>query len=387
MIIKDRDGNVRDWPWLTEKFGLTPDNVTQGEIWKVTVLQEGGPEATLNVYGPPGTVVTWGWGDGSITGVIEPKGSVGFGMGHGAYYYPPAIGPHYVQIEDMKVEGLGMIGATEHEHVDVTVSGSEYTGPQYFDESGNEQGVAWAVDQFGTQEISDPQKDQQFNITELRANYGYEKVLGVTILDEYGLPLSDVSVVLGPRDVGGSVHRAVTDEAGYAYFYMDDAYKYYVSGPTDQGHWSAAVEQGHSQVYNSVGWVFLGNRKPGRWFNIVFQLSGYVPPTEDHTLTTHVVGEGIVEPSGGTYNHDTEIMLLAQAEENWRFTGWQGDLSGTENPTVLVMDSDKDISATFIENSGDLAELILLLESAQSNLLEAVWDVAAARDLAESLGV
>ncbi len=118
--ILDREGHVKDWFWLTATFGLTEANVIQGQAWRVSKIQEGGEAASVIVYGPPGTLVRWGWPDGYVDGLIEPKGSIGFAMGFGAYYFPPAVGPHYVVIGDGRIDGLGMLGGTNHRHIDVT---------------------------------------------------------------------------------------------------------------------------------------------------------------------------------------------------------------------------------------------------------------------------
>lgn len=122
LRILDASGQLRDWAWLTAEFGLTESNVEQGDAWRVTQLQEGGEEAAIVVYGPPGTVVQFGWPDGFDEAPIKPEGHVGFPMGPGAYYWPPAVGPHYVTVGDCIVTGLGMIGGTNHRHVNVTVA-------------------------------------------------------------------------------------------------------------------------------------------------------------------------------------------------------------------------------------------------------------------------
>ena len=120
--ILDKDGQLRDWDWLTLEFGLTPAEVEQGTQWHVTRIQEGGSEAAIVVYAPPGTVVAFGWPDGYTEATVEPKGELGFSMGPGAYYWPPAVGPHYIQVGDVFMDGLGMIGGTNHRHVNITVS-------------------------------------------------------------------------------------------------------------------------------------------------------------------------------------------------------------------------------------------------------------------------
>ena len=70
---------------------------------------------------------------------------------------------------------------------------------------------------------------------------------------------------------------------------------------------------------------------------------------EEFTLTTSVIGMGTVDPSSGTYDTGTMVSLTATPEPGWRFAGWSGDLSGSVSPATLTMDSDKSVTATFIE--------------------------------------
>jgi uncharacterized repeat protein (TIGR02543 family) len=61
------------------------------------------------------------------------------------------------------------------------------------------------------------------------------------------------------------------------------------------------------------------------------------------------VGDGSVEldPPGATYNEGTLVQLTAVADPGSVFTGWSGDLSGSFNPTTIVMTDDRNITATF----------------------------------------
>jgi hypothetical protein len=55
-------------------------------------------------------------------GVTNLNGDVGCAMGRGAYYFPPEIGPHAVWCWGMNsdvVFGLGMIGGTNHDHLNL----------------------------------------------------------------------------------------------------------------------------------------------------------------------------------------------------------------------------------------------------------------------------
>jgi len=54
------------------------------------------------------------------------------------------------------------------------------------------------------------------------------------------------------------------------------------------------------------------------------------------------------QPAEG-YIPGTEITVKAIASEGYRFSNWGGAVSGSENPTTIIMDSEKQISANFIE--------------------------------------
>ena len=82
--------------------------------------------------------------------------------------------------------------------------------------------------------------------------------------------------------------------------------------------------------------------------------------TEDHTihatfeintysLEILVNGNGQVtkDPHRITYPHGTEVTLTATADPGHQFVDWSGDLSGSENPQNLVMDSNKRVTAAF----------------------------------------
>ncbi|MFX0200983.1 MAG: CFI-box-CTERM domain-containing protein, partial [Candidatus Hodarchaeota archaeon] len=59
---------------------------------------------------------------------------------------------------------------------------------------------------------------------------------------------------------------------------------------------------------------------------------------------------GTTEPSPGTYTYDigTEVTLKAIPQVGFRFTYWSGNVSSTDNPITVTMDSDKSVTANFI---------------------------------------
>ncbi len=79
------------------------------------------------------------------------------------------------------------------------------------------------------------------------------------------------------------------------------------------------------------------------------------------TLSTGVTGLGgiTVSPSGGTYDAGTQVTLTANPSTGWQFDSWSGDLSGSSNPAVIVMNSDKSVTAIFTRGSSQTATISL----------------------------
>jgi ribosomal protein S28E/S33 len=68
-------------------------------------------------------------------------------------------------------------------------------------------------------------------------------------------------------------------------------------------------------------------------------------------LTVSTVGNGSVNLDySGPYANGTVVQLTAVADPGWSFDHWSGDLSGSINPTSIVMDSNKSVTATFTQN-------------------------------------
>jgi uncharacterized repeat protein (TIGR02543 family) len=68
-----------------------------------------------------------------------------------------------------------------------------------------------------------------------------------------------------------------------------------------------------------------------------------------HDLDVNTLGTGsvVLDPPGGIYSHDTVVQLTAIASPGWTFSGWSGDLSGTDNPAFLTIDRDMTVAASF----------------------------------------
>ena len=77
------------------------------------------------------------------------------------------------------------------------------------------------------------------------------------------------------------------------------------------------------------------------------------PTTMTHDLTINVDGQGTTNPSVGTYEYDsgTQVTITASPASGWEFDHWSGDASGTSPTIVITMDSDKDVTAYFEEET------------------------------------
>ncbi len=73
---------------------------------------------------------------------------------------------------------------------------------------------------------------------------------------------------------------------------------------------------------------------------------------DQYTLTTSVTGQGgiALDPPGGTYLSGTTVQVTANQAAGWHFDHWQGDLTGTTNPSNIVMDGNKSVTAAFVQN-------------------------------------
>lgn len=73
------------------------------------------------------------------------------------------------------------------------------------------------------------------------------------------------------------------------------------------------------------------------------------PPTYSLVVDEDGRGAVVIEPDNGYYIENTEVTLTANAEENYQFDNWvtQDDEVRTENPTTIIMDSNKAVQANF----------------------------------------
>jgi uncharacterized repeat protein (TIGR02543 family) len=67
-----------------------------------------------------------------------------------------------------------------------------------------------------------------------------------------------------------------------------------------------------------------------------------------YTLTANAVNGSIeMDPQGGTYNSGAFVYVTAVPDSGYVFEGWSGSLTGEQNPALITMNQNKNITALF----------------------------------------
>lgn len=69
----------------------------------------------------------------------------------------------------------------------------------------------------------------------------------------------------------------------------------------------------------------------------------------NYTLSVTIQGQGTVQPAGGVYASGASVQLTAAPADGWEFDRWQGNLTGSANPTTITMNANKSVTAVFVE--------------------------------------
>jgi len=120
--------------------------------------------------------------------------------------------------------------------------------------------------------------------------------------------------------------------------------------------WSPKVENARtSQLSVSVGGNHLGavGATEVQTGGGATSMSLHASTFSLYTITASVEPSGggsvTLSPSEGPYVAGTEVTVTANAAPSYRFDYWSGDVTGTSDTIVLNIDSDKSITAHFVE--------------------------------------
>ena len=88
----------------------------------------------------------------------------------------------------------------------------------------------------------------------------------------------------------------------------------------------------------------------------------YAFSEKEYTAATYTVtataNEGGSVEGGGTYDEGATATLTATPAEHYEFTGWTGDVESTDNPLIVAVNSDMNITANFVKKKYTLTVFV-----------------------------
>jgi len=128
----------------------------------------------------------------------------------------------------------------------------------------------------------------------------------------------------------------------------------YTSGQT------VTLQATPSTGYNFAGWSgdLTGTTNPA---TLVMNANKTVSANFTAVVVTYALnisaanGTVVKTPDKTSYTSGETVTLQAVPNTGYKFVSWSGDLTGTANPTTLVMNSNKSVTASFVANTYTLS--------------------------------
>lgn len=127
---------------------------------------------------------------------------------------------------------------------------------------------------------------------------------------------------------------------------------------------SAAIDTGDNSIVQSST-DLTGNT---RVYNAVVDMGAYESAfgPDNKSLILNIIGSGTTDINSGIYSSGTVLSITATPAGGQTFYGWTGDVTSTDNPLTVTMDSNKLINATF-------SKIILVDHAATGNNDGTTW--------------
>ena len=186
--------------------------------------------------------------------------------------------------------------------------------------------------------------------------YNAPNITYMSAFNAYDVVLANAGAIIPSRDaVDSRIVQNVIDSTGIL-----------INDPSEVGGWTHLATGTPSDDKDHDGmpddWETANGLNPdssnanGRdidsdYDNIEVYINGLIPSPISGTsykLNVDTIGCGSVDPKGGLFLQGNKVVLTATAGRGWIFDRWTGDLSGSQNPDTLFMDSDKNVTAVFV---------------------------------------
>ncbi|MEN3013102.1 MAG: cellulase family glycosylhydrolase [Endomicrobiia bacterium] len=159
---------------------------------------------------------------------------------------------------------------------------------------------------------------------------------------------------------------------------------YHSDGDPDE---QAIVNYARQYGMSIFGWSWCGNSGGVEYLDMVYNWNPNSPTNwgswyknnalsdlpQTYTISINInpqnSGSVTLSPPGGTYTAGTQVTLTAQANSGYVFSSWSGDITGSQNPATVVMNSNKNITANFIQSTVNTYRLSLSISPSGSGVV------------------
>lgn len=87
----------------------------------------------------------------------------------------------------------------------------------------------------------------------------------------------------------------------------------------------------------------------------------------------YIVNQPFGSGNGSIYNSGAGVQLTANANFGYHFVNWSGDVSGTANPTTIVMNGNKSVTANFASGDPNLGTITVTIQPPEAVTAGVTW--------------